>query len=342
MRNIPIRNIYFLLCYAWDMLDEKESISVEIDDNTSLVDLLAKVLLNGSKLLLKRGLNKAYVDTQENILGIKGKLLIGETIKSNLLQQQRTICNFDEYSHDILINRIIYSTILNLIHTDELDSQIKHYLSSLIYKLPGITPIRLSDSCFKNIPMTRNTRFYSLLMQVCKLIYKQLLPSENRGEYTFKNFDEERMNTLFEAFLRNFYRREQDVYHVSRTDIRWKFFCSNPEHIKFIPKMQTDITLESDERKIIIDAKYYQNTMTTNYQQEKLSTGNLYQLFSYLINQEDSSEKTRATTGILLYPKVSDDYHLRYVYEHHSIIIHTIDLGMEPSEIKRFLIELVL
>ena len=49
---IPIENIYFLLCYAWNKLDEKERVDVSIDDKTELLDLFAKVLITSSKLLL--------------------------------------------------------------------------------------------------------------------------------------------------------------------------------------------------------------------------------------------------------------------------------------------------
>ena len=58
---IPIENIYFLLCYAWNKLDEKERVDVSIDDKTELLDLFAKVLITSSKLLLKRGIDKSYI-----------------------------------------------------------------------------------------------------------------------------------------------------------------------------------------------------------------------------------------------------------------------------------------
>jgi hypothetical protein len=48
---IPIENIYFLLCYAWNKLDEKERVDVSIDDKTELLDLFAKVLKVKLKLV---------------------------------------------------------------------------------------------------------------------------------------------------------------------------------------------------------------------------------------------------------------------------------------------------
>jgi 5-methylcytosine-specific restriction enzyme subunit McrC len=37
--NIPIENIYYLLCYAWDKLAEKEVVEVNPLESTSLADL---------------------------------------------------------------------------------------------------------------------------------------------------------------------------------------------------------------------------------------------------------------------------------------------------------------
>lgn len=323
------------------MLDDKDSIPVDIDEETTLVDLFAKVLLHGTQLLLKRGVNKEYIEIQEDILGIKGKVIFGETVKANLLHRQRVMCEFDDYSHDILINQIIYTTINNLIHTENLDSDIKHRLSSLMYKFPNITLLKLTESHFKSIAMNRNTRFYRLLLNICKMIYEQLLPIEKKGAYTFKSFDEKRMNMVFETFLHNFYKIEQCTYGVSRRKIKWRMTSNDPSFDTYIPEMKTDITLDCKDNKIIIDAKYYQETMATNYKNQKIVTGNLYQLFSYLINQEDGTEKTKRTTGILLYPKIDKDYDLSYSFEGHTIRIITIDLCLNPSLIKENLLNII-
>jgi len=41
--KIPIQNIYYLLCYAWDKLAERDVVAVEAIDTTTLADLFARV-----------------------------------------------------------------------------------------------------------------------------------------------------------------------------------------------------------------------------------------------------------------------------------------------------------
>ena len=108
---IPIENIYYLLCYAWNTLDEKEQVKVSVDDKTELVDLFAKILINGTRMLLKRGIEKNYVTETLDLAGIKGKLELGPTLKSGLFLKQRTISTIDEFSGNILSNQILLSTL---------------------------------------------------------------------------------------------------------------------------------------------------------------------------------------------------------------------------------------
>ncbi len=121
--QIPIENIYYLLCYAWNKLDEKDRVSISIDDKTELLDLFAKVLINASKMLLKRGIDKSYIDHTTELAGVKGKLEMSQTLKSNLLYRQRTICTFDEFSANILSNQILVTTLYILIGTKGLDNR---------------------------------------------------------------------------------------------------------------------------------------------------------------------------------------------------------------------------
>ena len=51
---IPIQNIYYLLSYSWDKLEEKNIVRVSPDDYDQLHDLLAKVLINGCTHLFQK------------------------------------------------------------------------------------------------------------------------------------------------------------------------------------------------------------------------------------------------------------------------------------------------
>jgi 5-methylcytosine-specific restriction enzyme subunit McrC len=334
--HIPIQNIYYLLCYAWNSLDESGRISVSIDDKTSLLDLFAKVLIGGSRQLLKSGIDRNYISETAEISGIKGKLEIAQTFKNNLLIQQKTICTFDEFSANILPNRILVSTILRLLKTGNVDDVLKRELRNLQRRFAGIEPVGLHHAIFKNVPFHRNNRIYNFLMNVCEIIYDSTFPSETEGRFTFADFtrDDAKMNRLFENFVRNFYAIEQKEFSiVKRENIEWNFTNVSEESLQYLPQMQTDITLENSERKIIIDAKFYRETMTLHYDRERIKSANLYQLFSYLLNQETEVLKTKNAAGILLYPTIDEEYDLQFTYHAHDIYIRTVNLNQNWREI---------
>ena len=341
--QIPIENIYFLLCYAWNKLDEKERVNVSIDDKTELLDLFAKILINATKTLLKRGIDKNYIDHTEELTGVKGKIQISQTLKSNLLLKQRTICTFDDFSSNIISNRILVSTIYRLTRTKGLDKELKNELVTLQRMLSDIDHIEITSSLFKQVRLNRNNRFYGFVMNVCQIIYDSTLPSEEQGKYKFSDFtrDDKKMNQLFEAFIRNFYRIEQKKYKsIKKETIKWQFDNTDNESYQYLPQMETDITLENEDEKIIIDAKFYRETMTINYDKERIKSANLYQLFSYLLNQQDNSSKTQTATGILLYPTIETDYDLNFKYNEHKIQIRTVNLNSNWKNISARLKEI--
>jgi len=332
---IPIENIYYLLCYAWDKLDEKDLVKVAVDDRTELLDLFTKILINGTRIVLKRGIEKSYVGETLEIAGVKGKLELSSTLKSGLFLKQRTICSIDEFSGDILSNQILLTTLHRLIRTRNIDSSFKKQIKSLIWMLPGIRIIELNNRVFSQVRLHRNNRFYAFLIKVCHIIYQNSLPTENPGEWLFKDFlrDKHQMNRLFEAFLFNFYKKEFSAWIIRKEYINWQFKTPVELHRESLPCMKTDITIENKQGKLIIDAKYYQETLKSNYNKEKIHSANLYQLFSYLLNQRNSPSAYQ-TRGILIYPTIENEVDLEYWYDQHQIQIKTVNLNMNWKQIE--------
>lgn len=334
--QIPVENIYFLLCYAWDKLEEKDRVDVSTDGQHDLLELLSQVLINGSRILLKRGLEHDYVPvTQENV-GVKGKLEVSKSVKRNSFQRLRAVCSYDEYSADILHNQILYTTLFQLLYAADLDESIKDNIRKILRRFPRVKIIDLGPVVFDQVKIHRNNRFYEFLLNVCQLIYENQLPNEEEGTWTFSDVtrDEKKMAALFEKFVLNFYKVEHPEWDVSGEYIYWSFDTDDDTNLEFLPRMETDITLRKPDEKIIIDTKFYQETMQSSYDTDKVKSGNLYQLYSYLMHQEDGTARNLSTRGILLYPTITEEYNLEYWYKDHPIEIRTVNLNQHWEGIK--------
>jgi len=344
MQQIPIQNIFYLLCYAWDKLDESDTVDVKAMSTTELIDLFAKILINCTAHLLKRGLDRYYIENEYTINGIKGKLNISASVKQNTLPSNKTICRYDEFDYDILHNQILKTTISKLLRAKKLDNELKDELHRLFIKMPPISEIQIRNSHFKQIRLHRNNYNYDFVLKVCQIINENLFIDESSGKYKFKDFlqEEKAMARLFESFVRNFYKIEQSEFVVKRENIKWKLVPERETDLLMLPIMPTDISLISS-RKIIIDTKFYKEAFKARYSQsqDKINSSHLYQLFSYLINQESDSEITKNCEGILLYPAVGDDFRFSYTYENHRIRVLSINLDQDWFNIKRDLLEII-
>jgi 5-methylcytosine-specific restriction enzyme subunit McrC len=90
---------------------------------------------------------------------------------------------------------------------------------------------------------------------------------------------------------------------------------------------------------LIIDTKFYRNTLATFHDAQSVHSANLYQMFAYLTNAR--TQDGRHVSGMLLYPKVDKD--LRHTYRLHGLDIHvyTVDLSQDWKLIRADLLELV-
>jgi len=338
VNKIPIENIYYLLCYAWDRLEEKEIISVSEEENSNVIELLTRVLTSGMGTLIKRGLDKNYIEIIEDTSRIRGKIDFSKSIKRNLIRNAKLTCIYDEYSLDVIHNQIIKSTIHSLIKCRDIKFSQKDKLRSIISRLHGISDIKIKHKDFKKVVLNRNNIYYDFILKICELIYNNMSVNEEDGTTSFFDFIQEQkaMEKLFESFLENFYRIElKNKYRVrGQKHIDWKKLKPlNTESEKHIPKMKMDILLESNRGDIIIDAKYYKEALQSYYEKESIHSGNLYQLYAYLKNFPQSKITEQKCRGMLIYPTTTMDYNLTYDLDGHQISINTINLNQHWTKI---------
>jgi 5-methylcytosine-specific restriction enzyme subunit McrC len=297
--EIPIQNIYYLLCYAWDRLDQAGFVDITKVPDTELVDLFATVLLKGLEHLARRGLQTDYQSNQEELRGIRGKIDLITTYSRFLVQHGRAACIFDDLTIDNLPNQIIKSTLRVIGGTSELHSRNRLGVSAWLKKLSNVSDIAMSSGTFRKIQLNGNSRFYRFLLNVCEFVNSASLP-EQQGSYRFRDFirDEKRMALVFQHFIRNFLRIERRDLEVSAEVINWDARSESDPSLSLLPQMLTDISVVKDGRRIIIETKYYRETFAQKYGVPKLHSENLYQLFSYLVNLRSQG---RQADGILLY-----------------------------------------
>lgn len=316
-----------MLSYAYDVLKEGDNINLSNEEFDNIYDLFGKILINGLSLLIKRGFNREYICVSDELPVLRGKIAINDTLKRQSFIHGKLSCEYDELSSNVLFNQIIKASIISLINYKELDKQIKDQLIHINRYFQGIEVIRLEKSHFSRIRYHRNNHFYKLIIDICELIYDEVLVASQKGETIFKDFiRDNRMAALYEKFILNFYKKELSSVLVYSPIFQWEK-DADFEHIgeSFLPVMRTDIVLQNEKRQLIIDAKYYTNALQIRNvgETKKLISGNLYQIYTYINNSTFIGEKA----GMLIYPVVDTELDFVYSIQGKKIYVKTLNLN---------------
>lgn len=341
--NIPIANIYYLLCYAWDTLDEGKTLNVATADCRSILDLLARVLSSGTNHLLRRGIDRDYAGKREEIRGLRGKLDVSATLKRGLVGKPVAVCEYDDMMHNVLHNQILKSTIGGLLRAQGLDRNIARELRLTHLRLQGIDEIRMTHADFRRVQLHRNNRAYRLLLSICRLVHDRLLVDEQTGATRFRDFERDpvAMRRLFERFVFSFYRKEQTAFFVRRKQLVWAETAGTDHDLSLLPVMQTDVMLTSPERVMIVETKFTPQPLQHHFGKASLRSEHLYQLYAYLKNFRPCAADAGVLEGVLLYPLAETPLSLRLELQGIPIQVRTLDLSRPWPQIHDDLLELV-
>ncbi|MFC1567644.1 hypothetical protein ACFL3K_00375, partial [Pseudomonadota bacterium] len=163
-KPIPVQNIYYLLCYAWNCLEEGETIDISGIDSTNHVDLFASVLLSGLNHLLRRGLDQGYATLEEELTSIRGRVAIATSARRMLMQHGKAFCIYDTLTVNTQENQIIKSTLQHLSRTHGLNSGLRKQIVQVCRDLPEISTIPLSRHAFRKVQLHSNSRYYRFLL----------------------------------------------------------------------------------------------------------------------------------------------------------------------------------
>jgi 5-methylcytosine-specific restriction enzyme subunit McrC len=340
---IPIQNIYYLLSYAWNLPLEENQKPVTGAAGDKVHNLLAALLYRNLLRLLRQGLAQGYVSRTNILPTIKGKIAVTATLQKDLFRAGKTICTYDALSPNILPNQLIKATLSQLLNTPALAPELQQALRAINRNFEEISLIQPKENYFTRLPNHYSSnKYYERVLPLCRFIQQNLLPEPGTSNFYLANFleDERQMGRLFEYFVRNFYRQEQQRFNVKSEKINWQTDPTESGDLTYLPQMVTDISLLSAERKIIIDTKFYRQALVQRYNKQKLISGHLYQLFAYLKNHPESTGRV-PLEGMLLYPVVAQELRLSYHLQGHAISINTINLAQPWPQIKQDLLALI-
>ena len=334
-KGILIRNIFYMLAYAFQELRQNNYEKIAGEDFDNIHDLFAEILIHGISYQLKQGLHREYIPYHETLATLKGKLDINGSIRNIINHKQKPECEYDELSVNNLFNQVLKTTSLILLKSMEVKAERKSALKKLMLYLSDVSITEIKSIKWNAMRFDRNSRTYRMLMYICYFILDNMLLTAESGKYALNTFSDKHMCRLYEKFILEYYKRHHPETNARAAQIDWNI-DKETSTISILPILQTDIMLDLKDRTLIIDAKYYGKTWQEHYDKQTVHSHNLNQIFTYLMNYD--CDRTGTVDGMLLYAKtqeaVTPDGQVNYKTGN-TLFFKTLDLNQNFECIKK-------
>lgn len=310
--NIPVANIFYMLTYVFRSLEHKDFKGIEPEKYKNIADLTAGILIAFIKNQLKIGLAREYVNFKEPVSMLRGKICFSDSINHLLRKDQKLVCEYDVFSVNSYMNRILKTASMMLLKQN-IDKERKQRLKSLMLYFHEVDVLDRNSINWK-IQYNKFNKSYQLAITICHWLFKNLMLSENKGKNNMHAYDisDQDFEKLFEHFVLEYYKQKfkNKPTRVNADQIYW--FDQKPaslEDFSLLPNMKTDITIQNKDKVFVIDTKTNNTILNTNqYENSKIRSGHLYQIFAYVKNKASMKcNLEKKVSGMLLYAKTANE-----------------------------------
>jgi 5-methylcytosine-specific restriction enzyme subunit McrC len=309
--KVGIRNVFALLGAAYGLYSPSERPfrrrpeNVDYDvDKTRVLEPLVRYFNESIKALLQDGLLTNYVEREENLKVLRGRLAFSQHLAQNVVRQDRLYCRFFQAEVDIPENQVILWALILLNRAGEWSQVIRQTLHSHILHFGGVS---LRQFLPRQTPVFHYDRLRSRYREVhdwCRLFIDLLSISDKPGETTFNGYLLD-MNELFERFVISVFKQAEGSVPVVSVKNHKKHHLD----LDGSSGIEPDLTLEGPSHSLVaVDAKYKRTKGP-----DKAKHPDLYQVISYCVSLGLIGQVSIPVQGILVYPRAESSPELEGV-----------------------------
>ncbi len=270
--KIEMSKLLSLACYAIGRIEIREEL-FDYKDSETLPDILALALTQAARSAFARGLLRGYQSEEEALHTVRGRIRFDEQIRRRYGIPLPVELRFDEFTEDILANRLVKAAAVRLRRMTLRSSKARRELGWIAAILDNVS---LLEYRHERVPEVRFDRLNEHYRQVVGLARLVLLHSEfeaELGDVRANGFLVD-MNDLFQEFVTQALR---ETLGVSERTLRAdksvdEIALDKDGEIQVFP----DLTLWDGRNCIFVgDAKYKDLT------NKRARNADLYQLLAY-------------------------------------------------------------
>ena len=262
------------------------------DSKLPIYEVFIQMYLNEVQELLKKGFKSDYLTIEGNITFFKGKFLINQHLKHNIIRKDRFYMAYDEFHINRPENRLIKTTLLKL---NKISSNGKNQLLAkrLLAEFEMVNQSTNIDKDFSLVKKDRNAQAYQSLMTWSQVFLK------NKSFSTFKGTENVNallfpMEKIFESYISKQLKNISTNYsgYKIETQKQTQYLFDEPR--KFRLKPDVYISMNSNPYKVLdIKWKRLNTDFKNNY---GITQSDMYQMYAY-------AYKYNVEDIVLIYPK---------------------------------------
>lgn len=272
-----------------------------------LLEVFIENYIKEIKIIIRGGLKSQYVDKQENLNFLRGKIVNSLNIKHNHSNKAKFYCVFDEFSDNMVYNQLIKSTLLKLNRISK-----SHYnRTNILQLLHHFDPVNESTDFMKDFrKVSNNNRLFSNYEQAIAwsevfLMNKSFTNFSGNTNNMAILFPMERIFEDYVGYLMKTYAdgheiktQDKSYYLVEKRKVQGKF----EEKPKFGLKPDIVATNENNQEQIIFDTKWKLLDETKENKNYNISQSDMYQLYAYGKKYDLKNGFPTEPKLVLLYP----------------------------------------
>jgi 5-methylcytosine-specific restriction enzyme subunit McrC len=287
----------------------------------SLLDYFILNFCNQLRKQLLQGMIHQYVEHNENLNVIRGRLRFEQQFKLNLLHKERLYCHFDDLNPNNPHNQVI-KYVLRLLMRFSTGLMVRKSLEELLMRFHDISDLIATSDMVENLNFNRFTIRYEPIFEQCKWFIQGLHPDVIAGSASCLSilFD---MNRLFELYVANIFRKLawEEGFHL-REQGPQKYMARRHDSNQQVFLMKPDMVLIDDEKNYaaIADAKW--KLLDDREKKLGISQSDLYQIAGY-------ANRYQVNRLALIYPKqrlINNSMELQLQGTESTVIIVPIDI----------------
>lgn len=229
---------------------------------------------------LREGMIRVYINQIENLPVLRGKLLINQHLRSNVVHKERMYCEFDELVENNPYNQILKYT-LRILNRLAFSGQVKRSVTELLYRFDEIDDATFTADSINSLYMDRATNRFEYIFEQCKWFIQGNGQDVVAGENSSMSllFD---MNRLFEEFVAAKLKRAAWAHGYKLQEQRpQKYLLREVDSNATLFLMKPDITLSDESGTVvyIMDTKW--KLLDQSDSKFGISQSDLYQMAAY-------------------------------------------------------------